>query len=82
MDNARAVIEVALAEVKEKLAQAERDRKRFLENAQLAAGDCRDLRKAIAAYHKALGRKADGSERKVRGAGKAETSAHEADRPA
>lgn len=85
LNDAQTVIEAALAEAKEKLAQAEADQENHLEAARSADERCRDLRRAIAAYHKALGRNADGSERKVRGAGNAEgvtAGAHEADRPA
>ncbi|MEN6546036.1 MAG: hypothetical protein ABFE07_08355 [Armatimonadia bacterium] len=74
MENAQAVIEDALVEAKAALAQAESERIGHLEFARAKAEHCDELRKAIAAYHKALGRKADGSERKVRGAGKAGTS--------
>lgn len=82
MNNAQAVIEAALVEAKEELAMAEHDREEFLANARETAEYCGQLRKAIAAYHKALGRKADGSERKVRGGKGVTAGAHEADRPA
>mgnify|MGYP006953657988 CR=1 FL=1 len=69
-EDARLVIEAALTEAQEELAEAEHDRKRHLADAVAAGERCADLRRAIAAYHKALGRNADGSERKARGAGK------------
>ena len=74
MENAQAVIEDALAEAEEALAQAESERSNHLECARAKAEHCGQLRKAIAAYHKALGRKADGSERKGRGAKEATVS--------
>lgn len=66
MNNAQAVIEAALVEAKEELAMAEHDREEFLANARETAEYCGQLRKAIAAYHKALGRNADGTPRKSR----------------
>jgi hypothetical protein len=70
VDDARLVIEAALEEAKEKLDQAKVARDDFLAKAVVAGEQCADLLRAIAAYHKALGRNADGSERKARGAGK------------
>lgn len=68
VEDARLVIEAALEEAEEKLEQAKVARDDFLAKAVVAGEQCADLRRAIAAYHKALGRKADGSERKARGA--------------
>ena len=70
VEDARLVIEAALEEAEEKLEQAKVARDDFLAKAVVAGERCADLRRAIAAYHKALGRNADGSERKARGAGK------------
>jgi hypothetical protein len=70
--NAQTVIEAALVEANRELEEAARDQENYLLKARFSGERCRDLRQAIAAYHKALGRNSDGSERKVRGAGEAE----------
>lgn len=70
VEDARLVIEGALTNALDALAATKRERDDHLAKKYAADKRYADLLRAIAAYHRALGRNADGSERKARGAGK------------